>query len=379
MSYHKEEQDIYYIPPNFLTSGRLFGGMIRVRNAIEACVLVLLTGLPIIRLPLSLTARIILLCLIPLPLGIFAVIGFDGDSLTEFALNWIKWLFNRRILYAKYSYILDKIDRRCDPEKLFKATQGIVENPSCLNKKNIATVESTGVDVSNFNPGDEVFVISADRIDDLHLTEKEKTFLREYHEPNEVNRYACQKTFSKYLLYLCKDNMPDVTVYPNIYNHLVRYKPFMDLRRETQKGSIQWFQLHWPRKEALFAGTKVVYPQMGAKPTFAYANFPFYTNMSANIIYSESNIDLKVLTCVLNSKLAHFWFLHRAKNRGVGLDIAVSVVDKFPVDRIILSDNRLRDLAEQAITAAYSGEDFSSIDHEIDDCRSLHSFNAMAY
>lgn len=99
MSYHKEEQDIYYIPPNFLTSGRLFGGMIRVRNAIEACVLVLLSGLPIIRLPLSLTARIILLCLIPLPLGIFAVIGFDGDSLTEFALNWIKWLFNRRILY----------------------------------------------------------------------------------------------------------------------------------------------------------------------------------------------------------------------------------------------------------------------------------------
>ena len=99
MGYHKEEQDIYYIPPNFLTSGRLFGGMIRVRNAIEACVLVLLTGLPIIRLPLSLTARIILLCLIPLPLGIFAVIGFDGDSLTEFALNWIKWLFNRRILY----------------------------------------------------------------------------------------------------------------------------------------------------------------------------------------------------------------------------------------------------------------------------------------
>ena len=99
MSYHREEQDIYYIPPNFLTSGRLFGGMIRVRNAIEACVLIMLTGLPLIRLPFSLTTRIILLCLIPLPLGIFAVIGFDGDSLTEFALNWIKWLFNRRILY----------------------------------------------------------------------------------------------------------------------------------------------------------------------------------------------------------------------------------------------------------------------------------------
>lgn len=94
-----EERDVYYIPPNFLTSGRLFGGMIRVRNAIEACVLVLLTGIPIFNLPLALTTRIILLCLIPLPLGIFAVIGFEGDSLSEFAINWIKWLLNRRMLH----------------------------------------------------------------------------------------------------------------------------------------------------------------------------------------------------------------------------------------------------------------------------------------
>ena len=52
MSKPNEDRDVYYIPPNFFTSGRLFGGMIRARNAIEACVLVLLTGVPIIKLPL---------------------------------------------------------------------------------------------------------------------------------------------------------------------------------------------------------------------------------------------------------------------------------------------------------------------------------------
>ena len=52
MSKPNEERDIYYIPPNFLASGRLFGGMIRARNAIEACVLVLMTGIPIIKLPM---------------------------------------------------------------------------------------------------------------------------------------------------------------------------------------------------------------------------------------------------------------------------------------------------------------------------------------
>lgn len=99
MSKPNEERDIYYIPPNFLASGRLFGGMIRARNAIEACVLVLLTGIPIIKLPMSLTVRIIILCLLPLPLGIFGIIGFEGDSLSEFAINWVLWFIHRRSLY----------------------------------------------------------------------------------------------------------------------------------------------------------------------------------------------------------------------------------------------------------------------------------------
>ncbi len=94
-----EEMDVYYIPPNFLTSGRLFGGMIRVRNAIEACVLVLVTGIPILQLPFSLTTRIVILCLITLPLGVFGVVGIDGDSLSEFVFNWCRWLIRRRTLY----------------------------------------------------------------------------------------------------------------------------------------------------------------------------------------------------------------------------------------------------------------------------------------
>ena len=46
-----EERDVYFIPPNFLTGGRLFGGSIRMRNAIEAGILVLCTGVPLFRSP----------------------------------------------------------------------------------------------------------------------------------------------------------------------------------------------------------------------------------------------------------------------------------------------------------------------------------------
>ena len=99
MANKNEEKDVYYIPSNFLTTGRLFGGTIRIRNAIEAGVLVLLTAVPIVKMPFSLTVRIIILCLITLPLGILGIVGIDGDSMTEFAANWFKWLVNRRILY----------------------------------------------------------------------------------------------------------------------------------------------------------------------------------------------------------------------------------------------------------------------------------------
>ena len=93
MSKPNEERDIYYIPPNFLASGRLFGGMIRARNAIEACVLVLMTGIPIIKLPMSLTVRIIILCLLPLPLGIFGIIGFEGDLYKKtVSVRFLKYL-----------------------------------------------------------------------------------------------------------------------------------------------------------------------------------------------------------------------------------------------------------------------------------------------
>ena len=119
MSKPNEDRDVYYIPPNFLTSGRLFGGMIRARNAIEACVLVLLTGVPIIKLPFSLTTRIIILCLVSLPLGIIGVIGFEGDSLSEFAVNWVRWLIHRRTLYRSDTPVPEA------PEKPMKAVSGL--------------------------------------------------------------------------------------------------------------------------------------------------------------------------------------------------------------------------------------------------------------
>ena len=81
-----ETRDTYIIPPNFIESGTLLGGMFRTRNVIEAGILALAVGLPILYLGLSLTTRIILLCLTALPLALLALIGVSGNSLSTFIL-----------------------------------------------------------------------------------------------------------------------------------------------------------------------------------------------------------------------------------------------------------------------------------------------------
>ena len=94
----QEERDVYVIPPNFIEGGTLMGGMFKTRNTIEAGVLGVLTALPVLQLNLSLTVRIIILCLTTLPLVLVALIGVGGQSLSQFIFQFILWLRNRRVL-----------------------------------------------------------------------------------------------------------------------------------------------------------------------------------------------------------------------------------------------------------------------------------------
>lgn len=94
----REERDIYVIPPNFIEGGTLFGGMFKTRNVVEAGILALIAGVPVLSLSLSLTTRIILLCLTALPLAMLALIGVSGGSLSSFIFLFFVFLRNRRTL-----------------------------------------------------------------------------------------------------------------------------------------------------------------------------------------------------------------------------------------------------------------------------------------
>ena len=92
------EQDTYIIPPNFIEGGTLFGGLVKIRNAVEAAVLALTVGYPVLKLGLPLTTRIIILCLTALPVAIFGLVGINGECLSSFIIAFFKFLKSRRIV-----------------------------------------------------------------------------------------------------------------------------------------------------------------------------------------------------------------------------------------------------------------------------------------
>lgn len=98
MSSNPNEHDSYYIPPNFIESGTIFGGMFRLRNVIEAGILAAVVGIPVFMLNLTLTVKIIILCLTALPAGLLALIGISGESLSSFIFGFFKFLKHRRVI-----------------------------------------------------------------------------------------------------------------------------------------------------------------------------------------------------------------------------------------------------------------------------------------
>ena len=102
MSREKDDYapETYYIPPNYVDSSGVFGGMFKLRNAIESCVLGLIIGAIVFNVTynMSLTLRVTILVMSIVPPMFFAAIGVMDLSLTEFLFYLIRFIHRRRII-----------------------------------------------------------------------------------------------------------------------------------------------------------------------------------------------------------------------------------------------------------------------------------------
>ena len=89
----------YSIPDNFIEGGRLFGGVIKTRNFIEAVILGGAGGLLSMMIPASsLQTRITIFMFLAAPGFLLGLFGVNNDPLSTFLLSAYKWHKAKKIM-----------------------------------------------------------------------------------------------------------------------------------------------------------------------------------------------------------------------------------------------------------------------------------------
>ncbi len=89
----------YYIPENFIEGGKMFGGILKTRNFVEAVILSLIVGMPLWIIPYSsLFVKLTVIISVIVPIFLVAVSGINGGSLLEFLKQYHRWKNTKRII-----------------------------------------------------------------------------------------------------------------------------------------------------------------------------------------------------------------------------------------------------------------------------------------
>lgn len=115
----KEYNNIYAIPANYTDSGKILGGMLEPRNAVEAVILVILLGYPeLMLIPMPGTIRIVVMTVTLLPTAIVAMMGIDGYSLFQYLSHIVRYMTTKRKLHFR------RVGYHYDPKQLRKKKKG---------------------------------------------------------------------------------------------------------------------------------------------------------------------------------------------------------------------------------------------------------------
>ena len=133
-----------------------------------------------------------------------------------------------------------------------------------------------------------------------------------------INRFKIEYD-DEYILYSVKNL--DENISKNISILLEPFKDKLSSKRETKSGSLPWFCLHWSRDENDFNVPKILIRQtadyiIGVLDTEKYYPIDTLHTLNLKIKSEKSDELLKILVCVLNSKLFKFLYKWKLNEEG---------------------------------------------------------------
>jgi adenine-specific DNA-methyltransferase len=215
--------------------------------------------------------------------------------------------------------------------------QGVVSGCDYVSSRNIYKLKTE----SDVEYGDGIFVFDLQHEKDREtinlFSNKEKALLRPFFKNTDIQRYWCKIEPSKYLLYY--EDKLESHEYPNIYDHLRRFKDILEKRLETYEEDYHWTALHRPRNEAIFVQPKLLAPYRSKINSFAYNESEWFCRSDSYVITSKDfGVELKYILALLNSKLYYIWLYHKGKRKGETLELFQVPLSEIPIKKISKND-----------------------------------------
>ena len=248
---------------------------------------------------------------------------FDGKE------NYIR-LGGLDILSNPTDVILEKIKKQGGVLKsIFNITCGCDITISRITRKHLKNF--TG----NYEYNDGVFVLSAKELNNLYLKNTEKNIFKTYIKNSDIFKYNALKR-DNYLIYLKWED--EIELYPNIKNHLLRFKEILDDQKlRYNEKTWPWYSIHRPREQKVFdSKEKILIPYRSKSNIFGYSKSPIYSSRDVFFITAKENseIELKYILALLNSKLYYQWLYYRGKRKGEMLELYQKPLSEIPIKKI---------------------------------------------
>ena len=159
--------------------------------------------------------------------------------------------------------------------------------------------------------GDKVFRMLKNCADDMQL---ESQPIHKVLVGGEIDKYIIENT-NHIIIYSTKQaNIPS---YHNIFEYLKPYEEQLAKKRETRKGILPWWCLHWPRYEQLFTEPKIIMRQTSDRIRCVYDNEGYYVLNSILVFKKNTNeYTYKYITSALNSKLTNYLYRKLTQEEG---------------------------------------------------------------
>ncbi|MBT4763273.1 MAG: hypothetical protein HOO06_16380 [Bdellovibrionaceae bacterium] len=214
---------------------------------------------------------------------------------------------------------------------------------SCLEQVNVPLwwditlgISASEVAAGIGTGGDKIFRVSSEIADQEKL---EKGILKPVLVGREFNSYKIPKNTGNFIIYANK--AIEKAKFPNVMSYLLPHKNKLSQKREAKKGTIPWWNLHWPRKPKLFEGKKIIVRQTSSTLIAAVDSSSYYCLNSVIIIHPHSWLDEYLLVAILNSTLMNWYYQEITQEQGrVFAEVKPINLRKLPVpDEVQITKN----------------------------------------